>query len=88
MTFISQTAPLDLTGMTETFSRLIQAPASMVRTFFDRRVMKASLEQLSDKHVRDIGLTRNEISSIAHTPLPSHGALELSCICKSRAGSW
>ena len=88
MTFISQTAPLNPTRMTETFSELIAATAVMVRKFIDRRAIKAGLVQLSEKHLRDIGLTQNDVSSIARTPLPSNGALELSSICKSRAGNW
>jgi uncharacterized protein YjiS (DUF1127 family) len=88
MTFISQSAPLKQTQMTKTFSGLIEATEAMVRNFINRQIMKASLEKLSDKHLRDIGLTRNDVSSIARMPLPSNGALELSNICKSRAGNW
>ncbi|WP_298914082.1 hypothetical protein [uncultured Roseobacter sp.] len=88
MTFVSQTAPLSQTRMTEMFAGLIEATAAMVRKFIDRQNMKASLEKLSDKHLRDIGLTRNDLSAISHTPLPSNGALELSNTSKSRAGNW
>lgn len=88
MTFISHTAPLNQPRITETLSGLMEAATAMGRKFIDRRTMKANLEKLSDKHLRDIGLTRNDIHSIAHTPLPSNGALALSEIRKSRAGNW
>ncbi|WP_299553827.1 hypothetical protein [uncultured Tateyamaria sp.] len=87
MTFISHTAPLNQTRMTETFAGLVEAAAAMVRKFIDRQIMKASLKKLSDKHLRDIELTRNDASSIAHMPLPSNGALALSDIGKTRAGN-
>lgn len=88
MTFISQTAPQNQIQMTETVSGLIETTKAMVRNFIDRQKMKVSLENLSDKYLRDIGLTRNDVSSIAHMPLSSSGALELSNIGKSRTGNW
>jgi uncharacterized protein YjiS (DUF1127 family) len=81
MTLISHPATLNQTKMIETFSRLVEAIVAKVRKFIDRVAMKASLEKLSDNHLRDIGLTRNDVSPIPHTPLPSNGAL-------ARPGNW
>lgn len=88
MTFISQAASPNQTRMNEAYARLIEATAAMVRKFIDRQATKANLEKLPEKHLRDIGLIRNDVSSIAHAPLPSNGALALFGIRKSRAGNW
>jgi hypothetical protein len=60
----------------------------MVRAFIDRQRTRASLNKLSGKDLRDIGLIRNDVSSIVHIPLPSSGALDLSNIRKARSGNW
>lgn len=67
---------------------MIEATVTTVRKFIDRQTIKASLGKPSEKHLRAIGLTRNDILFIARMPLPSNGSLALSDIRKSRAGNW
>lgn len=88
MTFISlntsyppKTGPLS-------FGRLAAQAKRMLAEATERRKINTSVGQLSENYLRDIGLTRNDVSSIAQLPLPSSGALELFEIAKSRAGNW
>jgi len=88
MTFTSQNAPMTQAPMTLPLSGLVEAATIALRKFIERRSVNESLEKLSDKNLRDIGLTLDDVSTIAHMPLPSNGALELSKIRKSRSGNW
>ena len=88
MTFVSQTAPLTQTQMTRTFAGLVEVTKAMVRNLINRQTMKRSLEKLSDKHLRDIGLTRNDVASINRAPMLSNGTPELSNTRKAQAGNW
>lgn len=88
MTFITHNTPLAQTRMTLPFSGWAQTIITAVCRFIDHRAAKATFEELSEWQLQDIGLTRNDVSSIAHMPLPSAGVSDLAEIAKSRSGNW
>ena len=88
MTYAAQTHPIPATRVTLLAYRLTGIVVAMAREALARQAMKASLGKLSEKHLRDIGLTRNDLSVTAHVNLPSSGALELVKAARSRSGNW
>ena len=45
-------------------------------------------EKLSERTLRDVGLTRNDIDMTRHMPLVVDAHKELHCVSKSRAQNW
>lgn len=88
MTFISQTAPLQQVSWNEPFAHLGAEMRRIIKEAVDRHRMKATLRNLSAKDLRDIGLIRNDLSSVDYLPLTSCGAFELSKTARARAGNW
>ena len=88
MTFISQTAPTQQISWGQPFVQLATEIRRMFSEAADRRRMKESLRSLSAKDLRDVGLTRNDVSSIDQLPLSWSSAQELSQTAMRRAGNW
>ncbi len=88
MTYISQSLPLQQNSWAPFLLQLGAGVRSLFNEIDSHRRMKASLVDLSAKDLRDIGLTRNDVTSIGDLPLPSSGALELVQTAGSRAGNW
>ncbi|WP_171052637.1 DUF1127 domain-containing protein [Ruegeria sediminis] len=87
MTYISQNTPLNQTQIAPTISQVVEKAAAMLRRFIENDAAKTALEKLSDESLRDIGLTRTDVSSIDRIPLPSKGAVDLIAIRMSRSGN-
>ena len=87
MAFITQNAPLNQNCTNTPLAQLAEAMTAMIRGGFKRQAMKSGLGRLSERQLRDIGLTRHDVSVLA-SALPSNGGLELTAIAKSRAGNW
>ena len=56
--------------------------------FHNRRKLRGSLSKLSDKDLRDICLTRQDIEASCNSPLTNDAADELRKTSKSRLGNW
>ncbi|TMV09124.1 hypothetical protein FGK63_08420 [Ruegeria sediminis] len=88
MTYISQNTPFNQTQIAPTISRVVDFTAAMLRRFLGKNAAKAALENLSDTYLRDVGLTRNDVSSIDRMQLPSAGAVGLIAFRKCHPGNW
>ena len=72
-------------------SRLTQVGRHFLKQlaeFHNRRKLSASLSKLSDKDLRDICLTRQDVETSCNSPLSNDAAEELRKTAKSRAGNW
>lgn len=88
MAFISSRTAYSHNTGNRSLADLAAGVRQMLREATQRRKITASIANLSDKHLRDIGLTRNDVSSIARLPLPFSAAQDLSATARSRAGNW
>lgn len=54
----------------------------------NRRKLRSSLTKLSEKDLRDICVTRNDVQASCNSSLSCDAAQELSKTAKARAGNW
>ena len=88
MAYVAQTEfPLDA-PITARAVSWIDALGSCIRGFVQRRQGFASLDMLSDRHLRDIGLTRHDVAALGGATLPSAGGTDLMNIRHGRSGNW
>ena len=68
----------------------LQRLQKWARTFFNRRQARCSLGRLSDRDLRDIGITRHDLDLMLRTSLGSEGADDrtLIGIRDERARNW
>lgn len=59
-----------------------------IKEFQSRRRLLASVSKLSDRELRDFGMTRHDIFAATWRPLGIDHELELSIRAKSRARNW
>ncbi|WP_171180304.1 DUF1127 domain-containing protein [Ruegeria sp. HKCCD8929] len=88
MTYTSHTAPLSHKSVAAVIAELIDAANIAAQKVIERRKAKARLSKLSDRYLRDIGLTEHDVPDATRMQLPSGGALELIDIRRSRSANW
>lgn len=88
MAFISSSTDYSQNAGARLQVRLAARARQIVLEVIQRRRITTDICHLSEKHLRDIGLTRNDVSSIARLPLPFNAAHDLSRTARSRAGNW
>ena len=54
----------------------------------DRRAIYGDLKKLSERKMKDIGLTQADVHSVSSTPLSVDAAKELSIRAKSQSNNW
>ena len=88
MAFISSSTDHSQNTGTRLQVRLAARARQIVLEAIQRRRISTGIGHLSERHLRDIGLTRNDVSSIARLPLPFSAAHDFSETARSRAGNW
>lgn len=84
-TTIDQT---DHTQRAGVVSRIVAYVVRLLVEAHDRRAMKSALGGLSDRHLRDIGLTENDVTSAVSSPLAEDAAAELELKARQRSANW
>ena len=88
MAFISQTTPLTTVFIGSLSARWVTGVAAFLRSVVARQQTRVSLGGLSEKELRDIGLTRHDAFPLGGG-LPLAGrAPDLAELRRTRAGNW
>ncbi len=88
MTFVSQSATRSHNTGIQHLASLAAHTGRMLIEAAQRRKLRNSIGHLSARHLRDIGLTKQDVASIKQLPLPFSSARELSEAARAQAGNW
>ncbi|MEM9471179.1 MAG: hypothetical protein AAGA00_04425, partial [Pseudomonadota bacterium] len=78
MAFISQSTTHSHNTGTQLIASLAAHAGRMLIEAAQRRKVRSSVRHLSERHLRDIGLTKHDVASIEQLPLPFSSARDLS----------